>query len=296
MPLDINGASSKQGAEQGEVEELKQQQQQRKRQSPLETVLVMQGGGSLGAYECGVYKSLAKHNIKFDIVAGTSIGAINAAIIAAHHNDNSDQNNNGNSLGDLNSFSCAGARALEDFWLELAETILPLPDDMSDLYFTDEMRANIAAMHSALCGNPKAFYPRWFLSDLFLSLLSLLTFKPLPYPMFDITPVKKTLNRYIDVKRLTKNNNTATSKNNSNSRPRLIATSTDVKTSRPIVFDSKQTSIELEDIIASACFPFYGISWIKKGQKYLWDGALLSNIPLREVIDASPIADKIVRV
>ena len=46
----------------------------------LETVLVMQGGGSLGAYECGVYKTLSKHGIKFDIVAGTSIGAVNAAI------------------------------------------------------------------------------------------------------------------------------------------------------------------------------------------------------------------------
>ena len=35
----------------------------------LETVLVMQGGGSLGAYECGVYKALSKRGKKFDIVA-----------------------------------------------------------------------------------------------------------------------------------------------------------------------------------------------------------------------------------
>ena len=35
----------------------------------------MQGGGSSGAYECGVYKTLAKRGIKFDIMAGTSIGA-----------------------------------------------------------------------------------------------------------------------------------------------------------------------------------------------------------------------------
>jgi NTE family protein len=47
-----------------------------------ETVLVMQGGGSLGAYECGVYKTLARHGIKFNVVAGTSIGAINAGIVA----------------------------------------------------------------------------------------------------------------------------------------------------------------------------------------------------------------------
>ena len=47
-----------------------------------ETVLIMQGGGSLGAYECGVYKALHKLGIEFDIIAGTSIGAVNAAIIA----------------------------------------------------------------------------------------------------------------------------------------------------------------------------------------------------------------------
>jgi NTE family protein len=44
-----------------------------------ETVLVLQGGGSLGAYECGVYKSLYKNDIKFDVLAGSSIGAINAS-------------------------------------------------------------------------------------------------------------------------------------------------------------------------------------------------------------------------
>ena len=40
-----------------------------------ESVLILQGGGSLGAYECGVCKSLARNGItKFDIIAGTSIG------------------------------------------------------------------------------------------------------------------------------------------------------------------------------------------------------------------------------
>ena len=48
----------------------------------LENVLILQGGGSLGAFGCGVFKALANNNIKLDIVAGTSIGGINAAIIA----------------------------------------------------------------------------------------------------------------------------------------------------------------------------------------------------------------------
>ena len=54
-----------------------------------ERVLIMQGGGSLGAYECGVYKALVKHNIRFDVVAGTSIGAVNAAIIVGSKDSDS---------------------------------------------------------------------------------------------------------------------------------------------------------------------------------------------------------------
>ena|SRR5438876_6718175 len=76
-----------------------------------ETVLVMQGGGSLGAYECGVFKALAKRGIKFDIVAGTSIGAVNAGIVAGSKSGRPEED-------------------LEDFWLDVAETITPsmMPD------------------------------------------------------------------------------------------------------------------------------------------------------------------------
>ena len=48
----------------------------------IENVLILQGGGSLGAFGCGVYKALVKNNINLDVIAGTSIGGINAAIIA----------------------------------------------------------------------------------------------------------------------------------------------------------------------------------------------------------------------
>lgn len=61
--------------------------QQHRQQQKTESVLILQGGGSLGAYECGVCKSLARNGItKFDIIAGTSIGSINAAILAASYN------------------------------------------------------------------------------------------------------------------------------------------------------------------------------------------------------------------
>ena len=68
----------------------------------IENILILQGGGSLGAFGCGVFKALTNNNIKIDIVAGTSIGGLNATIIAGSKGDHPE-------------------RELEQFWLELAE-------------------------------------------------------------------------------------------------------------------------------------------------------------------------------
>jgi len=46
--------------------------------------LVLQGGGALGSYQAGVYEALASSEYLPDWVAGISIGAINAAIIAGN--------------------------------------------------------------------------------------------------------------------------------------------------------------------------------------------------------------------
>ena len=51
---------------------------------PGQVVLVLQGGGALGAYQVGVYEALHEAGIEPDWVIGTSIGAINAAIIAGN--------------------------------------------------------------------------------------------------------------------------------------------------------------------------------------------------------------------
>lgn len=131
----------------------KQQQEEKQKEWPVETVLVLQGGGSLGAYECGVYKTLAKHKIKFDIVSGTSIGALNAAIIASHNYESRK----------------SSAKELENFWLELAETLVPLQQQFSSVYFTDEMRAILASMYSAIFGNHKEFFPVWVSSGFSIS-------------------------------------------------------------------------------------------------------------------------------
>ena len=51
---------------------------------PGQVVLVLQGGGALGAYQVGVYEALHKSGIEPDWVIGTSIGAINAALISGN--------------------------------------------------------------------------------------------------------------------------------------------------------------------------------------------------------------------
>jgi NTE family protein len=68
---------------------------------PRQIVLVLQGGGALGAYQAGVYQGLCEAGVVPDWVIGTSIGAINGAIIAGNPTD-------------------TRMRRLQDFWAGLA--------------------------------------------------------------------------------------------------------------------------------------------------------------------------------
>jgi NTE family protein len=70
----------------------------------IENVLILQGGGSLGALGCGAFKELANSNIKIDIIVYTSIGGLNASIIAGSKGEDHPE------------------RALEQYWLELVRT------------------------------------------------------------------------------------------------------------------------------------------------------------------------------
>jgi NTE family protein len=113
-----------------------------------ENVLVLQGGGSLGAFACGVFKALVKKNIRIDIAAGTSIGAVNAAIIVGSKSDHPDKD-------------------LEDFWIEIAEsnpmvvpdTFIYEYDSAARKYITKKISS--ASVNAAIFGVPKMFVPRW---------------------------------------------------------------------------------------------------------------------------------------
>ena len=94
----------------------------------------------------------------------------------------------------------------------------------------------------------------------------------------------------IQLKGIKKKNNSGI---DSNSKIRLIVTAVNVLTAEPLVFDSDRSSIVSKHLLASCGYPNYGFPWveIEKGV-YGWDGSLLSNTPVREVIASSPRNDK----
>ena len=236
----------------------------------IENVLILQGGGSLGAFGCGVFKALANNNINIHIVAGTSIGSLNASIIAGSKTDHPE-------------------KEMEQFWLELAEGTSklssPLMDSLSEYPTTTSISQAVSILsfyHSALHGNEKVFVPRWRPEHLFSDPQYLIPDK-WTY-LFDHSPLIKTLEKYVDFKKLQPNGNPNT---------RLIITAVNVLTAEPLTFDSAKQQISPKHILATTGYPTYYFPWVEveKGV-YAWDGSLLSNTPLREVIDASPVKDK----
>jgi len=132
---------------------------------PTQTALILQGGGALGAFECGVVKALEEEGIFPDIVAGVSIGALNGAVIAGNPRH--------------------AAQALEAFWADLAVTTPNVP-------FTELRRAAAAARILTL-GVPNFFTPRWGLPP----------YGPADWAAnwtscYDTTPMKALLAKYVD--------------------------------------------------------------------------------------------------
>ena len=255
-----------------------------KKSRNIENVLVLQGGGSLGAFACGVFKALVKKNIRIDIAAGTSIGAVNAAIIVGSKTDHPEKD-------------------LEDFWMEISESNPMLLSDTFTLEYDSAARRYItkkissASANAAIFGVPKMFVPRWQSSWNWEKNASLLKeekglqyFDPRSWTyIYDHSPLAKTLDKYIDYKKL----NLAATQEGLPSVLHLIITAVDVMTSKPLVFDNTKIEITAKHILASSGYPIYGFPWIEvEDGVYAWDGSLLSNTPVREVISVSPRNDK----
>ena len=252
------------------------------RKKSIENVLVLQGGGSLGAFACGVVKALYKKNIKFHIVSGTSIGAINGAIIAGSKSDNPVQD-------------------LEDFWIELAESSYTIIPDILTFDYDDKTQQTklktvpSASLNAAIFGVPKMFIPRWFQINNPNNKQSLSVEEQLPWNwtyIYDNSPFGTTLKKYIDFRKLSSEFK-SNSSNSCTTTIRLIVTAVNVLTAEPLIFDSFNMQIQLKHLLASVGYPNYGFSWVEvENGVYGWDGSLLSNTPMREVILQSPYNDK----
>jgi NTE family protein len=266
----------------------------------IENVLILQGGGSLGAFACGVFKAISTNHIKLDIVAGTSIGGVNAAIIAGSKNEEHPE------------------QELEKFWLELSDsfvdldkTVWPFPSIRKNMkqslasgYYThyfpffpehgvwseklkaDEELIKIkqlrAFFSAAMFGVDNMFIPRWRKEPLRTDPEYFETAK-WSY-IYDHLPLAKTLEKYVDFDRL---------RPGGNPHARLIVTAVNVLTAEPLIFDSSTQQITPKHILATSAYPLYNFPWVEVNEGiYAWDGGLLSNTPLREVIEASPAYDK----
>lgn len=134
--------------------------------------LVLQGGGALGSYQAGVYEALASSEYLPDWVAGISIGAINAAIIAGNRPDER-------------------LKHLRAFWNEITSHTSVWPDGLNWPFAAWQRQAS--AFMAVMYGQPGFFAPRqvydWFSPN-----------KRISY--YDTSALKGTLERLVDFERI----------------------------------------------------------------------------------------------
>lgn len=203
---------------------------------PQQTVLILQGGGAMGAFESGVVQAMEQRGLYPDIVAGVSIGALNGAIVASHPRH--------------------AAEALRAFWSDLAVDTLALPGEPA--------RQLAAASQILLWGVPSFFRPRW----------AALPLQPVPMwtSFYDPTPVKALLRKHVDFEAL------------KHSPVRLLVSAVNVETAALEVFDSYVQTLTPEHLLASGSLP-PGFPWTTIAGKHYWDGGIVSNSPLEQVVE-----------
>lgn len=212
---------------------------------PDKVALVLQGGGALGSFQVGVFEALEERGIAPNWVAGISIGAINAALIA------------GNPPGHRMA-------ALEAFWEETSSSLPSFPLMTGDN--AREWLHEWSAAVVATTGVPGMFGPRWLSPFLAMNgSCEALSF-------YDTAPLKNTLDKLVDWDLL-------------NEGPvRLSVGAVEIESGNFCFFDTTDERIDARHIMASGALP-PGLPPVEIDGKYWWDGGLVSNTPLTHILN-----------
>src|SRR6202158_1944651 len=182
-----------------------------------QTVLVLQGGGALGAYQAGVYEGIAETGLAPSWIAGVSIGAINAALIAGNPPE-------------------SRVERLREFWDRVSSS-MPLIAPVQ----LDPLRISLnrfSAATAAALGVPGFFVPR--VPPAFLAPDG----TPEALSIYDTSPLRETLEELVDFERL-----------NHKQRVRLSVGAVNVHTGNSVYFDNQHLRLGPEHVMASGSLP-----------------------------------------
>ena len=210
-------------------------------------ILVLQGGGALGAYQAGVFEALGQVYREPSWVAGISIGAINAALIAGNAPE-------------------VRVAKLREFW-DLLSSSWPVPA----LLTQGREALNDASANQAMLFGVPGFYAPRFPPPALQRPGSL---QAISY--YDTAPLLKTLERLVDFDRINHPKNAG--------RVRLSVGAVNVRTGNFAYFDSAKQPIDARHVMASGALP-PGFAPVEIDGEFYWDGGLVSNTPLQYVLD-----------
>jgi NTE family protein len=224
-----------------------------------EHVLVLQGGGALGSYQAGAYQALCHHDFEPDWIAGISIGAINAAIIAGNPREKR-------------------VERLKEFWEMVSAPVPWNPVTKSDRgrsLFNETSAALIATF-----GVPGFFRPRVPPAPLWPQ------GTPQSKSYYDTAPLRATLERLVDFDRI------------NDLKTRLSIGAVSVTSGNFKYFDNFEMKklgkkIGPEHIMASGALP-PGFPSVEIEGEHFWDGGIATNTPLDYVLDSENSRDLLI--
>jgi NTE family protein len=228
------------------------------------TALVLQGGGALGSYQAGVYEGLARAGIHPNWVAGISIGALNAAVIAGNPPERRVEQ-----LHDFWEFICR-----QPWWPSLQSTLIPNPSELPRAWRS--LIDTIESTRALLEGQNGFFVPRPWHS------LALASEGPHTASYYDTRPLRATLERFADFDRI-----------NRPDQMRVSVGAVNVRNADFVYFDNTERELRPEHFMASGALP-PGFPAVEVDGEFYWDGGLVSNTPLYYVLIARPKADALI--